>query len=180
MTRRRAVARALRRLALAGLMTTGLTICGVLAGAPAQAFEPPPGSKNFTAPSSAPNYFSNEAAPFSRGSRMAQPGADRFRTAPIAASGSQGAMAQPTRSTAVSAKRGSPRSKLARGRSGRGKISASRTVRAQVRNARGKTVLARRHAKTASRNRVAAKHRAAASRSRHAARGAKHAGRVLR
>ena len=48
-------------LALAGL----LIFCGALAGVPAQAFEPPPGNKNFATPGSVPNYFSDEAAPFS-------------------------------------------------------------------------------------------------------------------
>jgi len=61
-----------------------LTLCGALAGIPARAFEPPPGSKNFATPSSVPNYFSNEAAPFGRRPQTATPGADRFNTAPSA------------------------------------------------------------------------------------------------
>jgi hypothetical protein len=176
MTRRRGIGRGVRGFVAAGL----LTLLGALAGVPAQAFEPPPGSKNFTSPNSVPNYFSNEAAPFGRGSQMAQPGADRFNTAPIAA------ISQPTRNTASSASRGTHRSKLARGRTGRAKFVSSRTARTHVRKARSRAVLARRPAHAAARKSVATrkfvatKHRAAASRSRHAAHGVRHASRSSR
>ena len=81
--------------------------CRVLAlyGAPSQAFEPPLGGKNFTPPSFVPNYFSNEAAPFGRGRSPPQPGADRFNTAPVAASGGYAATSEPPRNTAASAGR---------------------------------------------------------------------------
>jgi hypothetical protein len=182
MMRRRGIGRGVRGFVAAGL----LTLCGALAGVPAQAFEPPPGSKNFISPSSVPNYFSNEAAPFGRGSQMAQPGADRFNTVPIAASRHHAAISQPTRNTAASARRGTHRSKLARGRTGRAKFVSSRTARTHVRKARSRAVLARRPAhaaprkSVATRKFVATKHRAAASRSRHAAHGVRHASRSSR
>jgi hypothetical protein len=181
MTRRRGIAcgvrgRQVRGFALAGL----LLLCGALAGMPAQAFEPPPGSKNFTPPSSVPNYFSNEAAPFARGSRVAQPGADRFNTAPIAAGRNHVAVSPPTRKVAASAGRGKHRGKLARGKSARVKFVSSETGRAYVRNARGRTALVRRSAPAASRKSVATRQRVAASRLRHAARTVRHAGRALR
>ena len=53
----------LRHLALAAAL--------VLA-APASAVEPPPGTKNFTPPSSVPNYFSNESGPFGGGGAIAR------------------------------------------------------------------------------------------------------------
>ena len=103
-----------------------------LTGMPAQAFEPQPGSKNFTPPSFVPNYFSNEAAPFGRASQSAQPGADRFNTAPVAASGGDAATSEPSRNAAASAGRASYRGKQARGRTGRFKSASSRTVRAHA------------------------------------------------
>ena len=53
-----------------------LALVFALAGAPAEAAEPPPGSKNFTPPSTVPNYFSNENTPFQSGAEApaAQPG----------------------------------------------------------------------------------------------------------
>src|SRR4051812_49374262 len=93
MTGRRARGRALRGFARVGL----LAFCGALIAMPAVAFEPPSGNKNFTSPSSVPDYFSNEAAPFGRGSHAATPGADRFTTAPIGASPDHASMFQPAR-----------------------------------------------------------------------------------
>ena len=55
---------------------------GALAGNPAAAIEPPPGTRNFTPPSSVPNYFSNEAAAFRGGARAVLPATDRFNIAP--------------------------------------------------------------------------------------------------
>lgn len=166
------VCRAVRGIVLAGM----LTICGVSA----QAFEPPPGGKNFMTPSSVPNYFSNEAAPFSRGSRMAQPGADRFNTAPVAASGSHAAVAQPVLQTAVSAGRGAHRNTQARGRTARAKHASSRAAgRAPVRKAQGRPASTHRPAQAVSRNSTATKHRVA-SRPRAATYGTKHASRYSR
>jgi hypothetical protein len=102
---------------------------------PAQAFEPQLGSRNFTPPSSVPNYFSDEAAPFGRGAQTAQPGADRFNTAPAAASGDYAVQSEPSRNTAANAGHATYRGKQARGRGGYGRSASSRTVRAQVRGA---------------------------------------------
>ena len=90
--RRRGLGSAVRGLALAGL----LAFCGALTAVPALAFEPLSGSKNFTSPGSAPNYFSNEAAPFGQRRSGTQPGADRFNTAPGAAGSGHAAMSPPT------------------------------------------------------------------------------------
>jgi hypothetical protein len=162
----RAVHRFTLRLALAGL----LALCGALTGLPVLAFEPPPGNKNFTSPSSVPNYFSNEAEPFGRGSRTAVAGADRFNTPPVAA-----IIASPTLNTAASAGRVSHRVELARHGIGRGKSASSHTARwharrAYARRARGGSVHKRLFARAASRPVVATAHRAAAGRSRHALR----------
>jgi hypothetical protein len=163
---RRGVGHGVWGLALAGL----LIFCGALAGVPAQAFEPPPGSKNFATPGSVPNYFSDEAAPFDRGSHVAQPGADRFNTAPIAASRRDVSISEPRRTAASSAAH----------RSHRVRFAASRSGRSHAGHTRGRPALVRLSAKTASRHSVATKHRAAASRSRYAARGATHASRSFR
>jgi hypothetical protein len=182
MTQRRCIGggiagRGVRGLALAGM----LTLCGALAGVPAQAFEPPPGSKNFNAPSSVPNYFSNEAAPFGRGSQTAQPGADRFNTArvPIASSPAAAAMPPTYRATA-SAGRATYRSRLARGRAGRGAYAASRSGRSHAWTTRGSSATVRAQGK-ASRHSVAAAQRTTAkNRPRYAARSSGHAGRSYR
>jgi hypothetical protein len=165
----RAVHRFTLRLALAGL----LALCGGLTGLPVLAFEPPPGNKNFTSPSSVPNYFSNEAEPFGRGSRTAVAGADRFNTPPVAASGGPAATAQPTRSAAASAGRGWYHVKPARGGAGRIKSASWRAGlghvhKAYARRARGGSVHKRLFARAASRHVVATAHPAAAGRSRHA------------
>ncbi len=112
----------------------GVALAGVLAlcGPPSQAFEPQLGSKNFTPPSFVPNYFSNEAAPFGRGAQTAQPGADRFNTAPAAPSGGYAAAAEPSRNIAPSAGRASYRGTQARGRTGRVRSASSRTARVHV------------------------------------------------
>jgi hypothetical protein len=172
--------RGIRGLALAGL----LIVCGVLAGLPAQAFEPTPGGKNFTAPSSVPNYFSNEAAPFGRVSSLAQPGADRFNTAPIAAAVSPAVMSMPPRNIAASARRSVRRGMMARVGHGRLKFVSSRASRAHASGAhagraQGRRALARASAHSASRH-FATRNRAAASRSRYAARDTRHAGRSFR
>jgi hypothetical protein len=180
MTRGHGIGRGVRGLALVGL----LIVCGVLAGSPAQAFEPTPGGKNFTTPSSVPNYFSNEAAPFGRVSSLAQPGADRFNTAPVAATVSPAAMSTPTRNTAASAGRSVRRGMMARIRPGRLRFVSSRAgrthaSRAHASGAQGRRALARASAHAASHH-SATRNRAAASRSRYAARDTRHAGRSFR
>jgi hypothetical protein len=170
------VGRVVRGLALAGL----LTLCGTPAGMAARAFEPPPGSKNFTAPSSVPNYFSNEAAPFRRGPQTAAPGADRFNTAPARTGSSHAAVAPPTPDTAASAGRGTHQSTPARGGTARSKQAASRTAgRTGSRKAQSRPASVQRPARTASRKPAATKPRAAASRARPAG-NTRHAGRTAR
>jgi len=170
MIRRRGIGHGVWGLALAGL----LIFCGALAGVPAQGFEAPPGSKNFSTPGSVPNYFSNEAAPLGEGPQTAQPGVDRFNTAPRAASYAHSAVSvpQPTHSTAASAGRGTHHTRITRGGSGRYRFAAARHGQAYVGKTRGKPVLLRASATAASRKSVAPSY---ASRSRHAPRGAKYA-----
>ena len=135
MTRRPRFASTVRR--FARRFALGLALAGVLAvgGAPSHAFEPQLGSKNFTPPNFVPNYFSNEAAPFGRGSQAAQPGADRFNTAPVAPSAGYAVTSEPSRNAEASAGRATYRGKLARGRTGRVKSASSRDVpRAHVRS----------------------------------------------
>jgi hypothetical protein len=180
MTRRRGIGRAIEERGFRGLALAGmLTICGALAGAQAQGFEPPPGSKNFTPPSSVPSYFSNEAAPFGRGSQTVQPGADRFNTAPSAVSYGHAAVSvsQPTYSTAASAGRGTYQTRLTRGRSGRYRFVAARSGRAYAGKTHGRIVLSRSSAMPASRKSVAPSY---ASRSRHATSGTRYAHRTSR
>ena len=181
MTRRRCIGggiagRGVRGLALAGM----LTLCGALAGVPAQAFEPPPGSKNFSAPGSVPNYFSNEAAPLGQGSQTAQPGADRFTTARVPISSSPAAAMPPTYQVTASAGRATYRGRMARGRAGRGTHAASRSGRSHAWIMRGSSATVRAQVK-ASRHSVAAAQRTTAkNRPRYAARSSGHAGRSYR
>jgi hypothetical protein len=174
MTRRRGFARAARWLALR--FALGLALPGVLAlcGAPSEAFEPPLGSKNFTSPSFVPDYFSNEAAPFGRGSQAAQPAADRFNTAPVATSGAYAAAPDPSRDSEASAGSASYRGTLAHSRTGRGKSASSRTARAHHGGARGGPVHAHSSARAASRSPAATTGRAAAARSSRGGRSAGH------
>ncbi|MGE0259982.1 MAG: hypothetical protein AB7H71_03685 [Alphaproteobacteria bacterium] len=178
MTPRLGLVRAVRPFAL------GLAFAGVLAvcSAPTQAFEPPLGSKNFTSPSFVPNYFSNEAAPFGRGSPAAQPAADRFNTAPAPAAAGYAATSETSPSPAASAVRQTYRGKPARAGTGHAKSASSRTVRGYAGGARGSgarvhgahrgSAHAHPAAKAAYRNSAATARRAAAGRSDHGSRGA--------
>ena len=63
------------------LLAVFIVLLAALAAAPLQAMEPAAGSKNFSAPRSVPDYFSNESGPFHTGAsaRAARPGpAGRF------------------------------------------------------------------------------------------------------
>ena len=132
------------------------------AAAPAGAVEPAPGSRNFTAPSTAPNYFSNESAPFQEGARPGQPGADQFNAAP----GPRGETASSRRATRTAA--GSGRAKK-RGKLARGKASSRQVARAG--GARGgKAAAVGRAAKPARGKSIATGTRTAASQGRQAAR----------
>jgi hypothetical protein len=180
MTRCRGIGPAIEQRGFRGLALAGmLTICGVLTGAQAHAFEPPPGSKNFTAPSSVPSYFSNEAAPLGRGPQTVQPGADRFNTAPSAASYGHAAVSvsQPLYSTTASVGRGMSRSKLARGGSGRSRFGATRQGRAYSGRTHGRIVLSRSPAMSTSRKSTAPSY---AGRSRHASSSTRYAHRTSR
>lgn len=181
--------RCLERGALAVLLLLGSAVAGGAVGA----VEPPPGSKNFTPPSSVPNYFSNEAAPFDPGRRAAPPvAADRFTAPPPdAGNGSVAETPRPARAASVSAGRAKPRGKWAGGRTGRFTAASSRrtaragvsrpgkaaTVRVAARPAAGKSVSNRAHAAGKS---VSKRARAAGGTPRHAARQTKQAGRSIR
>ena len=162
------------RFALRLAVTGVLTCCGALTGMPAQAFEPQLGSKNFTPPNFVPNYFSNEGAPFGRGSQSAQPDADRFNTAPVAAGDGYAVRSESSVNTAASAGRTAYRGRQARGRTGRLKSASSRTVRAHGGPVSGRAASRHPSVKTASRRSAATTGRAIAGRSGHAARGAGH------
>jgi hypothetical protein len=142
-------------------------LAGALSGTPAAAFETPLGNKNFMTPSSVPNYFSNEAAPFGRASQSAMPGADRFNTAtaPI-----------PMSRTPAAASRAASNESVTVGRARyRGKSAASRSSRSHVRTAHGRSTLARLPAQSASSQPVAARQPGnAKQRSRDATRLARH------
>jgi hypothetical protein len=168
--------RGIRGLALAGL----LAFCGALAATPAIAFElPPSGNKNFTSPGSVPDYFSNEAGPFGRGSQTATQGADRFNTAPSAAARGYAAMPQPGQSNAASAGRNAYRFGLPHAGTAR-HVASSQRGRARIRYARGRPARGHPYARAASRHPVATRHRAAASHSRYAAHSSRHSRRVFR
>lgn len=133
-----------------------LCLLDAVAGRPAHAVEPPPGSRNFTPPGSVPNYFSNESAPFQggAGARAATPPAgDQFNAGQPAAD----TAAAPRRRTAraAAAPRGRQLGKLAHG-----KALSSRQAGSAARA--GKTVAARTAAKPASRQSAGSKQVAAA------------------
>jgi len=167
--------RSVRGLALAGM----LTLCGALAGIPARAFEPPPGSKNFATPSSVPNYFSNEAAPFGRRPQVATPGADRFNTAPSAPGYGHAAVSVPqqTYGAAASTGRGRYRTRMTRGGGNRSRFAAARPGRAYAGRTHGRTGLSRSAATASPRKSVAPSY---ARHSRHAAHAIKYAHRGSR
>jgi hypothetical protein len=102
------------RLALCGWVV----LAALTAGAALDAVAAPPGTKNFTAPSNVPNYFSNEAGSF-RGdatARAAQSGAPPSLAAPA-----------PRRTVAAASRR-----------AGRHQVGRTAKARGHVRLARGK------------------------------------------
>jgi hypothetical protein len=140
-----------------GLRRLALAACVVLATLVADAVAAPPGSKNFTAPSYVPNYFSNEAGSF-RGeatARPAQPGAAPTLAAP------------PPRTIVAAASR----------RAGRHHVGRAAKARGHIRLARGKAGGHRQlvHARTGraqlGQARTAARARAAGPRLAHAQHG---------
>jgi hypothetical protein len=174
----------LRRFLLAVLLASA----GALTGPPAGAFEPPPGSKNFTPPNSVPNYFSNEATAFRGGARPAPPGADRFNTAPNSATSIAADVPRYRRGEPVSAGRAKHRGKLVRGRTGRFRATSAHTRAARIGKARtGRAAIVRAAARPAA-GKAAAAHRRAAVRHprrtvpnlRHTQRTTRHAPRTAR
>ena len=162
------LSRRLRGLALACCAALAV----VVAGAPADAVEAPPGSKNFIPPRDVPNYFSNESGPFQGGAhaRSAQPD-----TAPIVAA--QASRGRVTASSRRNARQHAGRLAKARGRTrlAHGKAAAHRqvahagaarsakasgpkTAHAQVRSAGGKAVAAKNRAASSKGKRVARAH----------------------
>ena len=132
-----------------GVLAVALILGSALAGPPAGAIEPPPGTKNFTPPRSVPDYFSNEAAPF-RGVRAAQPAADQFNPASVAA-GNDGVAETPrhTRKASASAGRAKQRGKLVRGKTARSKAASSRQAARAGKARKGKTAIVRAAARSA-------------------------------
>ena len=155
---RRGSGGAVRGVVLAGL----LTFCGALTVGPVAAFESSAGSKNFTSPGSAPDYFSNEAAPFDRASHPATPGADRFNTAPIIAGRTHASISQPVVGGAAR------------------EIVPSRSGHAYAGYARGRSARSRFYGKAASRQPQTTGHRAAGGHTRYAAHSVGHSRRVFR
>ena len=120
------------RVRTAALLLLGGAVAFAAAGGSANAVEPGFGSRNFTAPGSVPNYFSNEASPFQGAAGAAQPGADRYSAAPAY---SYAAGVAPRRY--YRAARGKQRGRLARGR-----VSSSRELARAGAPKGGRTVIA--------------------------------------
>ena len=159
-----------RRRPLAFVLSIALA-AGV-AGPPADAVEAPPGSKNFTPPTSVPNYFSNESGPFQGGTdaRGAQ-----SETAPIvAAPRSRGRVAAVSRRGAGHhvgrVAKGRGHTKLAHGKQSAhrqyahaaaargGRVAGARTASGGVRPSAGKAVAAKTRAASSKSKRLAAVH----------------------
>jgi hypothetical protein len=122
----------LRRLAVAVCLAYGVGLGAEMAAAA----ELPSGSRNFTAPRHAPNYFSNETAPFrgTSGGQTASPGGP---VVAVPAQAHHGAVASDRRARQQSVHAGRQRARLARGKAGRHQV-------AKVRGSRGgKAVIAR-------------------------------------
>ena len=129
----------LRRLALGICVAYGAGLGAEMA----VAVEPPSGSRNFTAPSHVPNYFSNETAPFrgTSGGQTASPGGGPIVAPPAQAH--HGTVASSRRARQKSVHAGRQRAKLARGKGGRhgqvvrargsggGKVVAARSAHAR-------------------------------------------------
>ena len=155
------ISRYLRALTLA-LAALALAV----AGAPADAVEAPPGSKNFSPPRDVPNYFSNESGPFQGGAntRNAQ-----SETAPIvAAPGPHGRVATSSRRNARHAARNAKargRTRLAHGKAvahrqfaQAGTGHGAKIARAQVKSAAGKAAVAKSRAASSKGKRIARAH----------------------
>jgi hypothetical protein len=134
--------RRLRARAVAVVLLLGATV----ASGSAHAVEAGPGSRNFTAPGSVPNYFSNEAAPFQGEIRAAQPGADQYNAAPGRTTTTAAAPRRHTRKASASAARGKHRGKLvrAKGSSSRqlaraGAAKGGKAALGRTRSAKSKT-----------------------------------------
>lgn len=128
-------------------------LLGALAGAPAGAIEPPPGTRNFTPPSSVPNYFSNEAAAFRGGARAALPAADRFNIAPGPETAGVAAPSVGLRNAPASAGLVKHRGKLRSAKAALSKSRAANVARARKAAQVGKAVA--RQARPAVRSRIA-------------------------
>jgi hypothetical protein len=148
-------------------LALGAALAIAVAGAPADAVEAPPGSKNFTPPADVPNYFSNESGPFQGGANARNAPSD---TAPIVAAPAArgGAVTAARRDARRHAARGRGRTRLAHGKAAaprqfahaaRGaRVSASKTAHAQARPASGKAIAAKSPAAASKGKRVAAAH----------------------
>jgi hypothetical protein len=150
-------------------LVLGAAFVIVVAGAPADAVEAPPGSKNFSPPADVPNYFSNESGPFQGGANTRNAPSD---TAPIVAAPASrgGALAASRRDARRHAARGRGRTRLAHGKAAAhrqlahagaprsARVPASRAAHVQVRPASGKAIAAKSRAAASKGKRVAAVH----------------------
>lgn len=128
----------LRGLALAAYVTLGAAVAGL----PVYAVEPPSGSKNFSAPSGVPNYFSNESGPFQGGAiaRPASPGAGPVYATPAPRGRSVATSRHRGRYASARGARGNHR-QAARGRAGSYHYT-SHARGARTGSAKGKAVTA--------------------------------------
>jgi hypothetical protein len=151
-----------RRLRLKALALS-LALAVAMAGAPANAVEAPPGSKNFSPPGYVPNYFSNESGPFQGGAntRNAQ-----SETAPIvAAPGSRSKVASASRRHGARIAKARGRTRQAHGKATAhrqlalaGAKRGAKAARAQVKSANGKAVAAKSRAASSKGKRIARAH----------------------
>ncbi len=136
----------LRRSFRLAALVTGMVLGLALAGNSVHAVEPPPGSRNFRAPTGVPNYFSNESGSF-------QGGANAPARLPVAVIAAPAFAAPPPSSDSVA-----PARQMARQRPGQ-RASGKRAVknagkdaargRQRIKLARGKAIPSR-HAAQAS------------------------------
>ena len=141
----------LRRTLFALGIAARVALAAIVAVAPVHAAAAPPGSKNFTPPASAPNYFSNESGSFQGNAtaRAAQPGAAQ-------PSASQSGAVQRAVGPAFAAP--APRSRVAAASRRTGRHHAVRTAKARghLRVARGKAAVHRKFVRSrAAQTRVA-------------------------
>jgi hypothetical protein len=153
-------------------LALGVALAIAVAGAPADAVEAPPGSKNFTPPRDVPNYFSNESGPFQGGAnaRNAQSGTAPIVAAPASRGKALTASRRNARHHAARIAKARGRTRLANGKASAhrqvvhagaahgGKASGPRMAHAQAKSATGKAVAAKSRAASSKGKRIARAH----------------------